>query len=88
MTKTTSIIIGLVTLFAACSQKQEAKTEEMNPPIAEKKPHEMTIHGHTRTDNYFWLKEREDEKVIKYLEDENAYTEAKLSDTKEFQKKL
>ncbi|MFT4545622.1 MAG: oligopeptidase B, partial [Bacteroidia bacterium] len=32
----------------------------MKAPIAEVNPHEMTIHGHTRTDNYFWLKERED----------------------------
>jgi len=34
------------------------------------------------------LKEREDEKVIKYLEDENAYTEETLSDTKQFQEEL
>jgi oligopeptidase B len=44
----------------------------MKPPIAEVKPHEMTIHGHSRTDNYFWLKEKEYEKVIKYLVEENA----------------
>ena len=60
----------------------------MKAPIAEVNPHEMTIHGHTRTDNYFWLKEREDEKVIKYLEDENAYTTDALSDTKQFQEDL
>lgn len=60
----------------------------MKAPIAEIKPHEMTIHGHTRTDNYFWLKEREDEKVIKYLEDENAYTADALADTKQFQEDL
>ncbi|MDP6908530.1 MAG: S9 family peptidase [Flavobacteriales bacterium] len=58
------------------------------PPIAEVKPKELTIHEHTRTDNYFWLKERESEEVIKYLEDENAYTADQLADTKQFQEDL
>ncbi len=60
----------------------------MKPPVAAIKPHEMTIHGHTRVDNYFWLKERENPEVIKYLEDENAYTEHELADTKKFQEDL
>ena len=60
----------------------------MKPPVAEIIPHEMTIHGHTRTDNYFWLRNREDEKVIQYLEAENAYTENALADTKKFQEDL
>ncbi len=88
MTKTTTILLGIFSLLAACSQKQAKKSDQMKPPIAEVKPHEMTIHGHTRTDNYFWLKEREDEKVIKYLEDENAYTKKALSETEKFQEDL
>ena len=60
----------------------------MKPPIAAIKPHEMTIHGHTRTDNYFWLKERENPEVITYLEEENAYTESVMADTKQFQEDL
>jgi oligopeptidase B len=44
-------------------------------PMAAKRPHEMTLHGHTRVDEYFWLRDdtREDPEVIAYLEDENAY---------------
>ena len=88
--RTNSIItVTLATLFAACGSETTKENEsQMKPPIAEAKPHEMTIHGHIRTDNYFWLKEREDEKVIKYLEDENAYTAEMLSDTKKFQEDL
>lgn len=88
--RTNSIItVTLATLFAACwSETTKENESQMKPPIAEVKPHEMTIHGHIRTDNYFWLKEREDEKVIKYLEDENAYTAEMLSDTKKFQEDL
>ncbi|MGC6230963.1 prolyl oligopeptidase family serine peptidase [Hafnia paralvei] len=46
-------------------------------PVAAKHPHVMEIHGDTRTDNYYWLRddERSDEAVLSYLKAENAYTE-------------
>jgi oligopeptidase B len=59
-----------------------------SPPIAAIKPKELTIHGHTRVDNYFWLRERENPDVITYLESENAYTEAMLAHTKPLQEAL
>ena len=31
------------------------------PPIADVRPHPMTIHGDTRVDDYYWLKNRESE---------------------------
>ncbi len=45
------------------------------PPIAKKIPYDMTLHGETRTDNYYWLRDdkREDPAVIDYLKAENAY---------------
>lgn len=52
---------------------------DMNPPIAKKVPKVLKIHGYEITDNYFWLRDRNDKKdpeVIKYLTDENAYTDA------------
>ena len=85
----TSYIFGISILIISACQSPKTSTEpSMKPPIAEVKPHEMTIHGHTRNDNYFWLREREDEKVIQYLEDENAYTAEVLADTKQFQEDL
>ena len=44
-------------------------------PMPEKRPHEMTLHGHTRVDEYFWLRDdtRKDPEVLAYLEEENAY---------------
>jgi len=53
-------------LLSACTTK-----EKIVPPMAKKVPKELTIHGHTRVDNYYWLNERENPEVIKYLEDEN-----------------
>jgi len=58
------------------------------PPAAEKKPVEITVHGHTRIDNYFWLRERENPKVIEYLKKENDYTKEMMKPTKSLQEKL
>ena len=45
--------------------------------MPEKRPYEMTLHGHTRVDEYFWLRDdsRKDPQVLAYLEEENAYFE-------------
>ena len=48
----------------------------------------MTIHGHTRVDNYYWLKERENPEVIDYLKAENAYLEAMMKHTEPLQDQL
>lgn len=45
------------------------------PPIAEKRPHSFTLHGETFQDDYAWLREKTDAKVIDYLNAENAYTD-------------
>lgn len=55
-------------------------TLAQEPPVAEVKPKELVTHDHTRIDNYYWLRERENPEVIKYLEAENAYTEARTGD--------
>jgi oligopeptidase B len=50
-------------------------------PKVEKKPHPMTIHNHTRTDDYYWLNNRENKEVLDYLTAENNYTEKVMSPT-------
>ena len=46
------------------------------PPKAKIQPTVTTLHGDTRTDNYFWLRDRNDPDTIAYLEAENAYMKA------------
>jgi len=48
----------------------------------------MTVHGDTRVDNYFWLRDRQDPATIAYLEAENAYTKEKLQHTESLQATL
>jgi oligopeptidase B len=58
------------------------------PPIAKVVPKEITVHGDTRVDPYFWLRDRKDPDTIAYLEAENHYTSARLKHTEGLQEKL
>lgn len=58
------------------------------PPIAKKIAKELTIHGHTRIDNYYWMNDREDSEVLSFLNAENDYTAEKMKHTVDFQKNL
>ena len=57
-------------------------------PKAEKIAKKLEIHGDVRIDNYYWLNEKKNPKVIDYLNAENAYYEEKTAHTKQFQEEL
>ena len=92
------IITGILILFIwACNPKP--RTVDMKPPVAEKSPKELTIHDDTRVDNYLWMRltdeqknaeavDKQTQKVLDYLNAENAYTNAVMNHTEAFQKKL
>ncbi len=90
-------VMVAVILFLSCSRTKQ--TNEMKPPIAEKVKKELTLHGDTRIDNYFWMRltdeqknaeepDRQTEKVLDYLKAENAYTNAVMKHTEDFQQEL
>ncbi len=62
--------------------------QTMQAPKAKKIEKKLEKHGDIRIDNYYWLNVRENPEVIDYLNTENAYTEAMLKDTEQFQKDL
>ncbi len=62
--------------------------ERIAPPKAKKVPMELTIHGHTRVDNYYWLRERENPEVIEFLKAENDYKEQVMAHTESLQEDL
>lgn len=61
---------------------------QLAPPVAGKRPKSDTIHGDLRVDDYFWLREKTNPEVKKYLNAENAYAEQLLAPTKSLQEKL
>lgn len=82
-------IISILTILASfgCQNSKEIKQKKMGP-IAKKQPKELTIHGDTRIDNYYWMRERENPEVVAYLEEENAYTKKCLKHTETLQQDL
>lgn len=58
------------------------------PPVAKKVPHSQTLHGVTLTDDYYWLREKDNPEVRAYLEAENAHTAAFMADTAALQEQL
>jgi len=58
------------------------------PPVAPVIEHRETRYGTTVVDNYFWLRDKSNPEVIKYLEAENAYTAAMTQGLKPFEDAL
>ncbi|MEM7017962.1 MAG: S9 family peptidase [Pseudomonadota bacterium] len=60
------------------------------PPVAKKVPHTMEAHGHTRVDEYYWMRDddRKAPEVIAHLDAENVYTDAVLAHLKAAEEKL
>ncbi|BAY07442.1 oligopeptidase B [Calothrix sp. NIES-2098] len=58
------------------------------PPVADKHPQVLELHGDRRIDNYFWLRDIDNLQVTAYLEAENTYTAAMMSHTQALQTKL
>ncbi len=83
----------------AASQGPLSQAQPQAAPIAPRRPHSLTRHGITLTDDYAWLKDENWQEVLrdpslldpdirKYLEAENAYTESLLGHTAPLQKEL
>ncbi|MEO7306189.1 MAG: S9 family peptidase, partial [Ferruginibacter sp.] len=92
------IIAALV--ISSCNNKETEMTktaykwpDSVKAPVAEKKAKELIAHGDTRIDNYYWMndffkKGPDSNKVVAYLEAENAYYDTMMSGTKDLQENL
>jgi oligopeptidase B len=82
-------ILAALLLAAALPMKaQLLDPDSATPPAAARKPKVLTKFGDRRVDPYFWLREKSDPEVIRYLEAENAYTEAVAKPLAPFREKL
>jgi len=60
----------------------------LQPPVAEVHHTERSLNGHTLVDDYAWIRQKDDPKVIAYLDAENAYTASVMQLTQALQAKL
>jgi oligopeptidase B len=84
----TTLLLQGGLLITLLSPVASALNGGQQPPVAKKVPHVTRIHGYTLTDDYFWVREKKNPEVMKYLQDENAYTEEMMKPTKELQEVL
>ncbi|MBK8563114.1 MAG: S9 family peptidase [Saprospiraceae bacterium] len=92
-----AILIFAAYNFAACNKTESQQADNQTsmyekmtaqPPLVAAKPKDLTEHGHTRNDPWYWLNERENPEVIAYLNAENAYKDAVMADLKDVQEEL
>ena len=88
--KKTIFFGGLCLIFAtSCFQKNDKKmTATITPPVTKIIPKILEKHGDKRTDNYYWLNNRENPEVIDYLNQENDYYKKMTAHTAQLQKDL
>ena len=96
------IVIPFIVLsltFAIACKNETMKSTDAKTPVATKEPTKLEKHGDVRVDNYFWMRlsdeqknaaEKDDQtqKVVNYLEEENAYYKEVTKYTKPFQEEL
>ena len=58
------------------------------PPVAEVHPDTFVNFGKQRIDNYYWMKDKTNPKVIEYIKAENAYTDTVMASTRDLQQKI
>ena len=85
--------------FAFAEENDQKEMKELKPPKAEKIPHILSAHGYDRVDNYYWMRltdeqklakepDEQTQKVVENLKAENAYKNAVLKHTEQFQDDL
>ncbi|HWQ54325.1 MAG TPA: S9 family peptidase [Bryobacteraceae bacterium] len=62
--------------------------QTLTPPVARRIEHREVRHGATVIDPYFWLRQKSDPEVMRYLEAENAYTAAMTKEVKPFEEAI
>jgi oligopeptidase B len=93
------LLLLFLTGAVACNQSSKMdKTpyewpEGITPPVAEIIPHTRSLHGDTVVDNYYWMIDffkqgPHSDKVVEYLNAENAYVDAMMKGTETLQKSL
>lgn len=88
MNKMSDFLLRPALAVALLAPAALAQTGNPQPPVAKKVPHVTQINGTTLKDDYFWLRNRKDPDVMKYLKAENGYTETVMEPTRSFQDSL
>lgn len=89
----TVMCCAAIAVAVSCNHKKEevkilSQSDFPAPPAAGIIPDTFVNFGKERIDNYFWMKDKSNPKVIEYLNAENAYTDTVMASTKALQQTL
>ncbi len=79
-----AITTPLVAAPSAFAEEKETQlTNTPTAPVADRRPHETTLHGTTLSDPYYWLRDQsypviDDADILDYVKAENAYFDARM----------
>ncbi|MEX1023960.1 MAG: S9 family peptidase [Planctomycetota bacterium] len=83
-----SILLATAALACNATPPPLSVAATLAEPVAAVRPTKLEAHGHVRVDEYYWLNERANPEVIRYLEAENAYTAAQTVHTRALRQEL
>ena len=88
----TFLAVMFILLASACNPQKESKILKQSdfptPPVAEVRPDTFVEFSHQRIDEYYWMKDKTNPKVIEYLNAENAYADTVMASTKGLQETI
>src|SRR6185436_12983368 len=79
---------AILSIALALTTWTVARAGDATPPKPQQISHKQEIHGRTLNDEYFWLRERDNPKVMEHLKAENAFTAAMTAHLKPLEDKL
>ena len=59
------LLVVVVQMIVSPDGLAQTQRTEVEPPVARVIPHTLTEHGHSRVDNYFWLRDNDDGSLTK-----------------------
>src|SRR5690606_284078 len=77
---------GLICLFLRLNMI--FMPQNIPAPVAAKKPVRLEKHGDVRTDDYYWMRERENPEVVEHLKRENDYYAQMTASWRPFEQSL
>src|SRR4051812_40527203 len=80
-------MVAIMTSAPADSPASEQPAPD-RPPVADRRPVTTEHHGRSRTDDYDWLRAKDDPEVTAYLEAENAWTSARTAHLADLREQL
>jgi len=99
MKNSLKIIAASTLVVIGCSSEEKEMKKNIEAPVAKVEPKELTIHGDTRVDDYFWMRLTDEQKeaenpdeqtkaVVDYLNAENEYLKEVMKHTESLQDSL